>query len=71
VTASTTITVTDRGTTIVLTGYKVQQVARHAGLRPIYNGVARGWVTDAKRLPDFLAFCQSRHIDVVIVGEAA
>lgn len=65
------ITVTERGTTIVLTGHKVQQVARHAGLRPVYNGVARGWVTDARRLPDLLAFCQSRRIDVVIIGEAA
>lgn len=66
-----TITVTDRGTTIVMTGHKVAEVARHAGLRPIYSGVSQGWVTDARRLPDFLAFCQSRRIEVTIVDEAA
>jgi hypothetical protein len=26
--------------------------------------VAKGWVTDASRLPDFVAFCQYRNIDV-------
>ena len=66
-----TLTVIDRGTTVVLRGYQVQRVAHHAGLRPTYNGVAKGWVTDAHRLPDFLAFCQSRRIAVVILGEAA
>ena len=65
------ITVRDRGTTIVLTGCKVAEIARHAGLKPIYNGVAHGWVSDADRLPDFLAFCQSRHIEVSVVGAAA
>lgn len=63
-----TITVTDRGTTIVLTGYKVVETAKRAGLRPIYNGVAQGWVTDAHRLPDLLAFCQSRSIPVEITA---
>ena len=63
-----TITVTDRGATIVLRGYGVAEIARHAGVRPIYSGVAQGWVADAHRLGDFLAFCQSRNIVVDVEG---
>ena len=58
------IQVTDRGDTIVIAGYRAAETARHAGLRPIYSGVSRGWITDSKRLPDLLAFCQLRHIEV-------
>ena len=68
-----TITVTHRGTTIVMRGYKVAELARHAGLRPIYSGVAQGWVTDAARLPDLLAYLQHRNIAVTVTeaGDAA
>lgn len=64
-----TITVTDTGDTIVMTGYQVADIARRAGLRPIYSGVSHGWVTDAHRLADLLAFCQSRRIAVTVVSE--
>jgi hypothetical protein len=60
------IMITDRGATIVMTGYKVAQIARLAGLRPVYNGVAQGWVSDGRKLGDLLAFCQSRNIAVTV-----
>ena len=59
-----TITVLERGATAVLRGWRVAEIARHAGLKPIYSGAAQGWLIDASRVGDFLAHCQRRHVAV-------
>jgi len=63
------IAVTDRGTTIVMRGHKVAEIARHAGIRPIFSGVSQGWLADCSRLGDLLAFCQSRNIAVTLTNQ--
>ncbi len=63
------ITVTDRGGTIVMTGYRVAEIARHAGLRPIFSGASHGWITDSSRLGDLLAYCQHRNIAVTVLDD--
>lgn len=65
------ITVTNRGTTVVMTGYRVAEIARHAGLRPIFSGASQGWITDASRLGDLLAHCQHRNIAVTVLDDPA
>lgn len=65
-----TITVTDRGTTVVLRGYRVAELARCAGLRPVFNGVAGGWVADGDRLADLLAYLDSRRVAYTVEAHA-
>lgn len=64
-----TVTVAPDGATFVLRGWGGGQVARDAGLRPIFSGSAGGsggWILDATRLPDLLAAAQSRNIAVLV-----
>ncbi len=48
-------------------------VLKDGGFRGLYNGVARGWVLDTKRLPDLTAYLDSRRIGYTLTrgGEAA
>ncbi len=63
------IRVRERGRTFVATGPHVADVCRAAGLKPIYNGLARGYVMDAARLPDLLAHAAHHHIPVRLTSE--
>lgn len=54
--------VADRRSQTVLRGWNVAELSREAGCRPIYTGVARGWLTDLRRLPDLCAWLDYRNI---------
>jgi len=56
------ITLTPDGNVIVLRGYRVAQLARQAGLRPTFAGSVGGWMVDAHRLPDLVAWLDYRHV---------
>lgn len=55
-----TITADDR--LVVVSGYKVAEVARAAGLRPTYSASAGGWMLDLARLPDLVSWLEYRNI---------
>lgn len=60
------ITVTKDGACLVVRGWRAADLAREAGLRPVYSGVSRGWLLDVRRLSDLVAFLESRNVPVVI-----
>lgn len=60
--AARTIKIRNRGTTIVLNGYRVSRLAQDAGLRPVFNGIAGGWVADSTRLADLTAYLDHRRV---------
>lgn len=47
---------------IVVRGFKAGQRLRDSGLKAIYSVPAGGWMLDRKRLPDLLAYLDSRNI---------
>ncbi|MDP9822775.1 hypothetical protein [Nocardioides massiliensis] len=51
---------------MIVRGWRAGDLAREAGLRPIWSGVSSGWMLDASRLPDLSAYLESRNIPVVI-----
>lgn len=66
--------IVDRGPTFVMHGWRSGDLAHEAGVRAVFNGVAGGWVGDASRLPDLMAYLQYRNIVVSVVpqgGDAA
>lgn len=58
------------GRTIVVTGYRAADLCRAAGLKPLWNGVSRGYVLDAHRLPDVLARAEHEGRPVTITTES-
>jgi hypothetical protein len=59
----------DRGNTVVLHGWRAGDLAKEADVRAVFNGIAGGWVADASRLPDLVAYLQYRNVTVSIVPE--
>lgn len=59
--SSRVVTLTNDGQIIVMRGYKVAGIARGAGLRPTYSGSAGGWMLDASRLPELVAYLEHRN----------
>jgi hypothetical protein len=57
-----TITITPDGSVVILRGYRVAQLARQAGLRPTFAGSVGGWMVDAHRLSDLVAWLDYRHV---------
>lgn len=57
-----TITITRKGTIVVLHGWKVAQLARQAGLKPMYAGTVQGWMLDAHKLPDLVGWLEYRNV---------
>ncbi|WP_148576049.1 hypothetical protein [Nocardioides caldifontis] len=63
------MTVLERGSTIVVRGWRVGDLLTEAGLRPVFNGIAGGFVLDADRLPDVVAALEYRNLPVAIVPQ--
>ena len=57
-------TIEEKGRQVVLRGWKVAELAREAGAKPIFVGSVGGWMIDAGRLPDLLAVLDRRGISV-------
>lgn len=55
------ITITPDGSVIVIRGWRVAELARQGGLKPTYAGTV-GWMLDAKRLPDLIAWLDYRNV---------
>lgn len=49
------------GSIVVIRGYKAAGIARSAGLKPTYSGAAGGWMLDAYRLPELVAWLEYRN----------
>jgi hypothetical protein len=67
-------TVDDARGIVLLKGYGARDLARDLGLKPLYSGVGKGWVLDAKHLPDIVAFAEWQNLVVrvkVLGGDAA
>ncbi len=60
------ITIEVNDAVAIVRGYRAHALALGAGLRPIYTGVAQGWVFDVDRLPELTAYLQYRNIPVEI-----
>lgn len=60
------ITITESGTVVIIRGWRVAQLARQAGLKPTYAGTVQGWVIDAKKLPDLVAWLEYRNVRYVM-----
>ena len=60
------IVLIDRGATFVVRGWRGGELAREAGMWPVFNRVAQGWVLDTKVLPDFVAYLEYRNIAVMV-----
>jgi hypothetical protein len=58
------------GSIVVIRGYKAAGIARGAGLRPTYSGAAGGWMLDASRLPELVAWLEYRNYRYTIEGDA-
>jgi hypothetical protein len=68
------IKIIDHGETVVIHGWRGGDLAREAGVRAVFNGASGGWVADATRLPDLVAYLQYRNIVVSVLpngGDAA
>jgi hypothetical protein len=57
------------GSLVVIRGYKAAGIARSAGLRPTYSGAAGGWMLDASRLPELVAWLEYRNYRYTIEGD--
>lgn len=56
----------DRGRTFVVRGWRGGDLAREAGIRVVYNGVAQGWVGDGHHLPDLVAYLEYRNVGLTV-----
>lgn len=62
------LTIIIDGTIIVVRGFKAAGARLKAsGMKAIYSTPAGGWMLDKKRLPDLLAWFESRHIAVELI----
>jgi hypothetical protein len=59
--SSRVLTLTRDGGLVVIRGYRAAEAARGAGLRPTYSGSAGGWMLDASRLPELVAYLEYRN----------
>lgn len=66
------LVIVEDGSTFIVRG-NGYAVLRDGGFRAPYNGVARGWRLDSKRLPDLCAYLEARRIIYTLTrdGEAA
>ncbi|CUR54662.1 hypothetical protein NOCA2210012 [metagenome] len=62
------VTIEIKGRIIILRGWQVFGLARGAGCKPTYLGTLGGWALDATRLPDILAYCDTRNIATEVTG---
>lgn len=63
------ITITGHGVIVVLRGWRAAQLARQAGLKPTYSGTVQGWMLDTNRLPDLVAWLESRNVRYELEGD--
>ena len=57
------------GSIVVIRGYKAAGIARNAGLRPTYSAAAGGWMLDASRLPELVAWLEYRNYRYELAGD--
>lgn len=57
------------GRIVVFTGWRVAELLKEAGAKPIYAGTVGGWMIDRHRLGDVLAYLEQRNISVTVLGE--
>jgi hypothetical protein len=62
----------ERPHTIIVKG-NAKMILQAGGFKPIYVGTVRGFLLDRERLPDILAYLESRHIayEVTSLDDAA
>jgi hypothetical protein len=66
-----TVVLAEGGATFVLRGWRGGELARDAGLKPVWSAAAGGnggWILDASRPPDLLAAADRRNIAVQVEG---
>ena len=51
---------------IIVRGWRAGDLARDAGLKPLWSPVTSGWTLDRRRLPDLLAFLETRNVPVEV-----
>lgn len=56
------------GSTFVLRGWRGGDLAREAGLKPIWSATAGGWQMDTTRLPDLRAYLDFRNVPADVSG---
>jgi hypothetical protein len=55
------ITVDDRRGLALVRGWDAKELVEAAGHRPLWSGSGRGWVVDARHVPDVEALAQHEH----------
>lgn len=61
------LSVTVDGTIIVVRGFKAGARLKASGFKAIYSTPSGGWMLDKGRLPDLLAWLESRRIGYTVV----
>jgi hypothetical protein len=57
------------GNIVVVRGWKASGTLRCAGLRATFSGSAGGWMVDAARLPELLAWLDDRRFAYALEGD--
>jgi hypothetical protein len=60
------VTITESGTIIICRGWHFSGFVKDAGLKATYSASAGGFMLDRDRLPDLLAYLESRNVGVTI-----
>lgn len=66
-----TVKVRTSNRSFVASGWKVADLCRNAGLKPIYSVPAGGYLMDLHRLPDLLAHADHVGVQVIVTGGEA
>lgn len=59
------------GTVTFFRGWRVSNLLRDAGTKPIYSTPRGAYMVDTTRLPDVLAYLESRNIGVAVTDPSA
>jgi hypothetical protein len=63
------IALTKDGSVVVMRGWRIADLARQAGLKPIYVGTVQAWLIDAGRLPDLVSWLEYRNVRYELTGD--
>lgn len=62
------LTITLDGRVAVVRGWGAADLIKAAGGKPIYAGTVGGWMVDAQRVGDLIAYLEQRNIAITMVG---
>jgi hypothetical protein len=60
------VTITESDTIIIGRGWRLGDLVKDAGLKATYSASAGGFMLDRDRLPDLLAYLESRNVGVTL-----